>query len=56
MNLTPNYYKNRVALNVLAGSIQNAEDIYQAAEGHVVVGVLTKNYDTDEAAIEDIKK
>ena len=56
MNLTPNYYKNRVALNVLAGSIQNAEDIYQAAEGHVVVGVLTKNYDTDEAAIEDLKK
>lgn len=56
MNLTPNYYKNRVALNVLAGSIQNAEDIYQAAEGHVVVGVLTKNYDTDEAAIEDMKK
>ncbi|CAD7482462.1 2-dehydro-3-deoxy-phosphogluconate aldolase [Lacticaseibacillus paracasei] len=56
MNLTPNYYKNRVALNVLASSIQNAEDIYQAAEGHVVVGVLTKNYDTDEAAIEDMKK
>ncbi len=56
MNLTPNYYKNRVALNVLAGSIQNAEDIYQAAEGHVVVGVLTKKYDTDEAAIEDMKK
>ena len=56
MNLTPNYYKNRVALNVLAGSIQNAEDIYQAAEGHVVVGVLTKNYDTDEAAIEDMKR
>lgn len=56
MNLTPNYYKNRVALNVLAGSIQNAEDIYQAAEGHVVVGVLTKNYDTDEAAIEEMKK
>ena len=56
MNLTPNYYTNRVALNVLAGSIQNAEDIYQAAEGHVVVGVLTKNYDTDEAAIEDMKK
>ncbi|MCP9309500.1 2-dehydro-3-deoxy-phosphogluconate aldolase [Lacticaseibacillus paracasei] len=56
MNLTPNYYKNRVALNVLAGSIQNAEDIYQAAEGHVVVGVLTKNYDTDKAAIEDMKK
>ena len=52
MNLTPNYYKNRVALNVLAGSVDNAKDIYEAAEGHVVVGVLTKNYATDEAAIE----
>ena len=48
MNLTPNYYKNRVALNVLAGSVDNAKDIYEAAEGHVVVGVLTKNYATDE--------
>ena len=56
MNLTPNYYKNRVALNVLAGSVDNAKDIYEAAEGHVVVGVLTKNYATDEAAIEDMKK
>ena len=51
MNLAPNYYKNRVALNVLAGSVDNAKDIYEAAEGHVVVGVLTKNYATDEAAI-----
>ena len=39
MNLTPNHYKNRVALNVLAGSADNAKDIYEAAEGHVVVGV-----------------
>ena len=30
MNLTPNYYKNRVALNVLAGSVDNAKDIYEA--------------------------
>lgn len=56
MKLIPNYYKDRVAINVLAGSIQNAKDIYEAAEGHTVVGVLTKNYDTDEAAIEDMKK
>ncbi|KRK11611.1 hypothetical protein FD51_GL001037 [Lacticaseibacillus zeae DSM 20178 = KCTC 3804] len=56
MNLIPNYYKNRVALNVLAGSVENAKEIYEAAAGHVVVDVLTKNYDTDEAAIDDMKK
>ncbi|WP_342547558.1 KDGP aldolase family protein [Paenibacillus sp. FSL P2-0089] len=38
------FYKNRAALNVLAGSIRNAKDIYEAAEGHVLVGVLSKNY------------
>lgn len=38
------FYKNRAALNVLAGSIGNAKDIYEAAEGHVLVGVLSKNY------------
>ncbi|MCG4281584.1 2-dehydro-3-deoxy-phosphogluconate aldolase [Lacticaseibacillus saniviri] len=56
MNKTPNYYKNRVALNVLAGSVDNAEEIYKVAEGHVVVGVLTKNYSSDDAAIEDMKR
>ncbi|WP_125589081.1 2-dehydro-3-deoxy-phosphogluconate aldolase [Companilactobacillus jidongensis] len=55
MNKTPNYYKNRVALNVLAGSVQNAKDCYEAADHHIVLGVLTKNYDTDEAAIRDMK-
>ena len=44
MSLTPNYYRDRVCLNVLAGSKENAVDIYEAAEGHVLVGVLSKNY------------
>ena len=43
MSLTPNYYSDRVCLNVLAGSKENAVDIYEAAEGHVLVGVLSKN-------------
>lgn len=53
--LKPNYYQDRVALNVLANSVANAEACYKAAEGHVVLGVLTKNYPTDEAAIADMK-
>lgn len=56
MSLTPNYLENRICLNVLANSIENAENCYEAAEGHVVLGVLSKNYATDEAAIEDMKK
>lgn len=50
------YYKNRVCLNVLAGSLENAKEIYESAEGHVVVGVLSKDYDTVEAACEDMGK
>lgn len=56
MKKTPNYLEDRVALNVLAGSVQNAKDCYEAAEGHAILGVLTKNYSTDEAAITDMKK
>lgn len=56
MKKTPNYYQDRVCLNVLANSIENAKACYEAAEGHVVLGVLSKNYATDELAIEDMKK
>ena len=33
-----NYYKGRVCLNVLGGSLKNAAEIYEAAEKYVVVG------------------
>lgn len=56
MNKEPNYYKNRLCLNVLANSVENAKECYAAAEGHVVLGVLSKNYSSDEAAIEAMKK
>ncbi|MCD5001241.1 KDGP aldolase family protein [Enterococcus saccharolyticus] len=56
MSLTPNYLENRLCLNVLANSVENAKDCYEAAEGHVILGVLSKNYATDEAAIEDMQK
>ena len=42
MSLTLNYYQDRVCLNVLANSVENACDCYEAAEGHVVLGVLSK--------------
>ncbi len=43
-----NYYKDRVVLNVLGGSVENARACYEAGEGHVAVGVLTADYATVE--------
>lgn len=56
MSLAPNYLENRICLNVLANSVENAKACYEVAEGHVILGVLSKNYTSDEAAIEDMKK
>ena len=56
MKLTPNFYRDRVCLNVLAGSKDNARDIYEAAEGHVLVGVLSKNYAGVASAVADMKE
>jgi uncharacterized protein (TIGR03581 family) len=50
------FYQDRVALNVLANSIENAVEVFEAAEGHVLVGVLSKNYPTVEAAVAAMKE
>lgn len=51
-----NYYNDRVCLNVLAGSLENAAEIYEAAEKHVAVGVLSADYPDVPSAVEDMKK
>ena len=56
MKLTPNFYRDRVCLNVLAGSRANASAIYEAAEGHVLVGVLSKNYPDVASAVADMRE
>lgn len=55
MNKTPNYLNDKVCLNVLASSLENAKEVYEAAKGHVLVGLLSKNYETVEAAVKDMK-
>ncbi len=35
---------------------KNAKEVYDACDGYVLIGVLSKNYSTVEAAIEDMKK
>ena len=54
MKLTPNYYRDRVCLNVLAGSKHNAVEVHAAAEGHVLVGVLSKSYPDVPSAVADM--
>lgn len=56
MNRKANFYNNKICLNVLANSLENAKEIYEAAEGYVLVGVLSKNYPSVEVAVEDMKK
>lgn len=50
------FYRGRVALNVLAKDIANAKEIFAAAEGYVLVGVLSKNYSSVEDAVEAMKQ
>ncbi len=56
MNIEKHFYKGKVSLNVLAGSINNAIECYEAAEEKVLVGILSKKYPSTESAIEDMSK
>lgn len=38
------FYKDRVCLNVEAHSLENAREVVEAAEGHVLIGILSANY------------
>ncbi|MFJ7184622.1 2-dehydro-3-deoxy-phosphogluconate aldolase [Lysinibacillus xylanilyticus] len=54
-NIAERFYKDRVALNVLANCIENAKEVFTAAEGYVLVGVLSKDYPTVEEAVAAMK-
>nr|WP_314462868.1 KDGP aldolase [uncultured Clostridium sp.] len=51
-----NFYKGRVCLNCLTNSVDNAKAIYEAAKGHVAVGILSANYPDAKHAAEDMKR
>ncbi|MFC3747927.1 KDGP aldolase family protein [Paenibacillus sp. GCM10012306] len=55
-NIAKRFYNHRVALNVLAKDIENAKALYEAAEGYVLVGVLSKNYKTVEEAVNAMRE
>lgn len=48
------YYKDRVCINFLAGSVDNAKELYQVAEGHTVVGVLSTKFENLEIAEKEL--
>lgn len=50
------YYNGKVCLNVLGKGLKNAKEIYEAAEKHVLVGVLSANYPDVESAVKDMEK
>lgn len=56
MNKIPNFLENRISLNVLANSVENAKACYDAADENIILGILSKNYETDNEAIEDMRK
>ncbi|MCJ0931495.1 KDGP aldolase [Virgibacillus halodenitrificans] len=49
------YYNNKICLNVLANSIENAKEIYHTAEGHAVIGLLASNYTDVDKAVDDVQ-
>lgn len=50
------FYNGRVALNVLAKNLENALEIDKATEGHSVVGLLSKNYDTVDEGVKEVNE
>lgn len=56
MNKIPHYLNDKICINVLANSLENAKEIYEASQGHVLIGLLSKNYDCVDNAVEDMKQ
>ncbi|WP_284140497.1 KDGP aldolase [Virgibacillus sp. LDC-1] len=50
------FYNDRISLNVLANSIENAKDIYDVAAGHVIIGILASNYTDVNEAVHDVQR
>lgn len=51
-----NFYKDKVAINVLAKDIENAKEIVETIDGHVAIGVLSKQFKTAEEGIVEVNK
>jgi len=51
-----NFYKNKVAVNLLAKDLSNAIDVMEVLDGYGLVGVLSKNYKTVDDCVKVVKE
>lgn len=51
-----NFYRQRVAINVLAKDIANAREIYDAAEGHALIGILSAQFSSVDEGVQEVKR
>lgn len=51
-----NFYKDRVAINLLAKDINNAAEVVNALDGAAVIGVLSKDFNNIEDAVKYIRE
>lgn len=56
MKKVPNYLNDKICLNVLTNSLENAKELYDVTNGHILLGLLSKNYPSNSEAIEDMLK
>lgn len=50
------FYRGRVAINILACDLENAREIYDAAEGHAVIGVLSSQFADVEQGVQEVAR
>ncbi|WP_232225547.1 2-dehydro-3-deoxy-phosphogluconate aldolase [Oceanobacillus manasiensis] len=53
---SPQFYKEKICLNVLAGSKENAADICEATDGNVLIGLLSRDYQSNEEAVSAMRE
>lgn len=53
--MEPYFYHDKLCLNVLANHVENAKEIYEATEGHVIIGLLSSAYTSVEQAVHSIE-
>jgi len=56
MRATINFYRDKIALNVLTNSLENAKALFEATEGHVILGLLSADYPDVQSAIDDMAR
>ena len=50
------FYKDTVAVNFLARNPENAKEVLNAMEGNAIIGLISKNYNTTQEAVEAAKQ